>query len=116
LNVGAGWGLGNDNNPFATQIEGRCGLDWHNSQDLHAFHVLLNVSTELGASLGSGGEEAGSQRPLGQLRTSGTPSGNISVNAGDFNLDSTRHSPDNLVGFARRGILTVSHQIFMSTP
>jgi hypothetical protein len=116
LNVGAGVSLGSDGNPLTTKIERGGRLNWQYRQDFYAFHVLLYVSTELGTSRGSRGEEAGTQRPLGQLRTSGTPSGNFSVNAGDFNLDSTRHSPDNLVGFLRQGIPMVSLGIFKLAP
>jgi len=108
--------LGSDDNTLTTKIERGGRLDWQHRQDFHAFHVLLYVSTELGTSRGSRGEEAGSQRPLGQLRTSGAPSGNFSVNAGYFNLDSTRHSPNNLVGFLRQAISIISQRIFMLTP
>jgi len=45
--------LGGDDNPLTTKIQWGGRLNWQDCQYFYAFHVLLDVSTELGTSRGS---------------------------------------------------------------
>ena len=97
MDVGTRGGLGDDLDALTAQVKGGSGLERQDGRNFDTFHVLLNIGTELGSDSRATGEQRGSQRSLGQFGTSSTPSGNFAVHAGDFDLDSTRHSPDNLL-------------------
>jgi hypothetical protein len=73
------------------RVEGRSGLGGQHGEDLDAFHVLFDVGSVDRTDDGSTGHQGCREYALGQLGSRGTPRGLLAVEAGDFDLNATRH-------------------------
>jgi hypothetical protein len=78
-------------------VERRSGLGRHHREDLDALHVLFDVSAIDVADNRPARNQRGTEHALGQFRACCAPRGHFTVQAGDLDLNATRHRVSNLV-------------------